>query len=200
METRKVSVTLNKAREWYDSGNAALKEVALQAFTEEELSVDYKSITTLKGAYKRLSRIREVGRDCVEGLRNGSRLLAIYDIDTICEALNGDWKPSLISGKVYYPWVKFYKVNDVPDNRKMDITNYFMYNKEKYALVGGVYGGYGYGLGYYYGGAGDCYAYTGLFGCKSKDIALHMSRYFAKEIFLACFASKLDGEIKWLIS
>lgn len=30
MDTRNVTVTLDKAREWYNSGNATLREVALQ--------------------------------------------------------------------------------------------------------------------------------------------------------------------------
>ena len=37
METRNVTLTLDKAKEFYNSGNDALREVALQAFTENEL-------------------------------------------------------------------------------------------------------------------------------------------------------------------
>lgn len=37
MESRNISLTLEKAREWYNSGSADLREVALQAYTEEEL-------------------------------------------------------------------------------------------------------------------------------------------------------------------
>ena len=37
MMTRNVTLTLEKAREWFNSGNAELKEIALQAFTEKEL-------------------------------------------------------------------------------------------------------------------------------------------------------------------
>lgn len=38
MDKRTVEVSLQTAREWYKSGNKALKEVALQAFSEEELT------------------------------------------------------------------------------------------------------------------------------------------------------------------
>ena len=41
MDTRNVTVTLDKAREWYNSGNATLREVALQAFTEDKLNINY---------------------------------------------------------------------------------------------------------------------------------------------------------------
>lgn len=198
MKARNISVTLDKAKEWYNSGNATLKEIALQAFTEIELKYGYESITNLEDVYNEVALIRDSAKDCIEPLSCGKHLLAIYDVNNICKALNGDWKPSLVSGSVYYPWVKFYKEKDVPSNRKKDITNYFMYNGEKYALVGGGCDDYGFGLGYCYGGDGYCSAYAGLFGCKSKEIALHMSRFFAKEIFLACYAEKLDKKVTWL--
>ena len=38
MEKRNLKVDLNTAKEWYKSGNEALKELALQVFTEEELT------------------------------------------------------------------------------------------------------------------------------------------------------------------
>lgn len=34
MEERNVTVTIDKAREWYNCGNESLREVALQDFTE----------------------------------------------------------------------------------------------------------------------------------------------------------------------
>lgn len=37
MDKRNISITLEQAREWYKSGNATLRKLALAAFTEEEL-------------------------------------------------------------------------------------------------------------------------------------------------------------------
>lgn len=37
---RNVKISLEKAREWYNSGNESLKEVALQAFNEGELVIN----------------------------------------------------------------------------------------------------------------------------------------------------------------
>ena len=37
METRYVTVSFEKAKEWYNSNNSSLKEIALQAFDKEEL-------------------------------------------------------------------------------------------------------------------------------------------------------------------
>lgn len=39
MESRNITLTLDKAKEWYKQGGE-LKEVALQAYTEEELTND----------------------------------------------------------------------------------------------------------------------------------------------------------------
>ena len=49
MKKRNVTVTLNKAKEWFNSGNATLKEIALQAFSKEELTTfDFTKIKTFE--------------------------------------------------------------------------------------------------------------------------------------------------------
>ena len=51
MEERNITVTLNKAKEWFNSGNATLKEIALQAFSKEELTTfDFTKIKTFEDA------------------------------------------------------------------------------------------------------------------------------------------------------
>jgi hypothetical protein len=48
METRTIKVSLEKAKEWYFSENPVLKELALQAFTKNELDpITYKQISEL---------------------------------------------------------------------------------------------------------------------------------------------------------
>ena len=44
METRNISVTLEQAREWYNSGNDALRTLALNAYAKEELELNYSLI------------------------------------------------------------------------------------------------------------------------------------------------------------
>ncbi len=44
MKARNISVTLEQAREWYNSGNATLKTLALNAYTEDELELNYNLI------------------------------------------------------------------------------------------------------------------------------------------------------------
>ena len=45
MEKRNIQISLEEAKEWYHSGDSFKRELALKAFTEEELSIfDYSDI------------------------------------------------------------------------------------------------------------------------------------------------------------
>lgn len=195
MDTRNVTVTLDKAREWYNSGNATLREVALQAFTEDELNVSYVNIKKMEDVVDVLGITIMDVMGIVKSLPS-KHLKAVYRTDLICKALNGGWEPSLVEGNVYYPRVEFYPHDKVSSNRKKDITDYFIYEGKKYALVGGDCYYWSVGLGDFSGGDSSCNA--GLLGCKSREIAFHMSKYFAKEIFLACYEEKLGDKVKWV--
>ena len=50
MKEINIKITLDKAREWYNSDNESLKEIALQAFDKGELTCNFKNITTFKKA------------------------------------------------------------------------------------------------------------------------------------------------------
>ena len=48
---RNIAITLEKAKEWYNSDNESLKEIALQAFSKEELNAfDFTKIKTFEDA------------------------------------------------------------------------------------------------------------------------------------------------------
>ena len=52
METRTIKVSLEKALKWYMFGNPTLKELALQAFTKEELETpSYQQIALMVGPF-----------------------------------------------------------------------------------------------------------------------------------------------------
>ena len=209
METRNVTLTLEKAKEFYNSGNTALREVALQAFTKEELeTLKFTDIKTFEDAVKALGLnkydaeidLEEFDNQRFEG--NASKhLKAIYKLNIIRKALNGDWKPSLVEGKVYYPFVKFYPANkakDAANSNGWKLGPSFMADGEKYTLVSGGYSYcYAYGVGNFLEGDGYVNANAGLLGCKSEEIAQHMSKYFMKEIFEACYAQHI-GAYEWI--
>ena len=198
METRNVTLTLEKAKEFYNSGNAALMEVALQAFTKEELTIpEWQNIKTFEDACIAIGMnldnviydISHIG--AVEG-NLGKHLTAIYKLDIIRKALNGDWKPSLVKGKVYYPFVEFYlasKVKEATNSNRWRLGPSFMADGKKYTLFSS---GYSYCCGY-----GVVSVNAGLLGCKSAEIAWHMSKYFMKEIFEAVYAQHI-GMYEWV--
>lgn len=209
MEERNITLTLEKAREFYNSSNEALKEIALQAYTEEELNTKgWQNIKTFEDACKALQLIPnsvKVDLDKLEGRyfegETSEHLVAIYKLDIIRKALNGNWKPSLVKGKVYYPIVRFYpagqKARTIASNNSLELGESFIADGNKYTLVTGNTGtSFCEGLAMY-AGYGDIRAENGLLGCKSKEIAKHMSRYFSKEIFEATY-SQYVGLYKWV--
>ena len=207
MESRNVALTLEKAKEFYNSGNTALKEVALQAFTKEELTIPkFENIKTFEDALHALGmyRIFDQYPSNIRERAYFNHIDAISKIDIICKALNGDWKPSLVKKDiVYYPFVRFYPANkakDVANSNGGKLGPSFIADGEKYTLVGGGSSYYScdyYGVGYFCGGDGHVNAYAGLFCCKSEEIAQHMSRYFMKEIFEAIYAQHI-GMYEWV--
>lgn len=209
METRNVTLTLQKAKEFYNSGNAALKEVALQAYTKEELTTPkYTDIKTFEDACIALGMGLDMVEWDIEHLTRlegnlGEHLTAIYKLDIIRKALNGDWKPSLVQGSVHYPYVRFYPAGQkareiVSENKEWKLGESFIADGKKYTLVGGDYYRYGYdGLTNFGDGYGIVLPDLGLLGCKSREIAEHMSRYFSKEIFEATYAHHA-GTYQWL--
>lgn len=205
METRNVTLTLDKAKEFYNSGNDALKEIALQAFTKEELTnPEYTNIKTFEDACQALGLNMDFVNFAICNMENieggfGKHLTAIYKLDIIRKALNGvDWKPKMAKGNIYYGWVRFYKKpSDVPYNKK--IIGNFIADGQKYLLVGGFgYLGGCVGLGCFaLAGLGGLNADFGLLCCKSKEIAQYMSEQFGKLIFDACYAHHI-GSYQWI--
>lgn len=209
METRNVNITLKKAKEWYKKGGD-LKEVALQAFTEEELTaLKFTDIKTFEDACKALNLNMNAVNANIYNVRalgfqanTTDHLIAIYKLDIIRKALNEDWKPSLIQGGTYYPYVKFYpagkEAREAASRRNLLLGKSFIADGQKFTLVGGdddkdLHGGltdFGYGYG-------AVIPTLSLLCCKSKEIAEHMSRYFAKEIFEATHAQHI-GTYKWV--
>lgn len=130
---------------------------------------------------------------------NGS-INALAKLQTILEALNEGHKFKLLTGNVWYPWVRFYRVDSVPEGFK--IVRYFSYQGEKFALVGGDadFGSIS-GLGLFSSsfGVGDADADVGMFACKSREIAEYVSTQFGELVFEACFSRHFDAdEFKWL--
>lgn len=125
---------------------------------------------------------------------------ALAKLQTILDALNEGYKFNLLTGTIWYPWVRFFRMKSVP--KDAEVIGHFRYQGEKFALVGGsaCNGGHA-GLGYFGSsyGVGTAVSSVGMLACKSEEIAKYVSTQFGKLVFDACFARHFKGEeFEWL--
>lgn len=125
---------------------------------------------------------------------------SLAKLQTILDALNEKHKFNLLTGTVWYPWVRFFRMKSVP--KDAEVIGHFRYQGEKFALVGG-YAGYGGNAGLSYFNSGDGVGYAdssvGMLACKSEEIAKYVSTQFGKLVFDACFVRYFEGkEFEWL--
>lgn len=125
---------------------------------------------------------------------------SLAKLQIILDALNEKHKFNLLTGTVWYPWVRFFRMKSVP--KDAEVIGHFRYQGEKFALVGGraAFGGHA-GLGSFYSvdGVGYTSSDVGMLACKSEEIAKYVSTQFGKLVFDACFARHFEGkEFEWL--
>jgi hypothetical protein len=125
---------------------------------------------------------------------------ALRKLHVILDALNEGHKFNLLTGTVWYPWVRFFRMKSVP--KDAEVIGHFSYQGEKFALVGGsaLIGGFA-GLGCFNSSSdvGHADSGVGMLACKSEEIAEYVSTQFGKLVFEACFARHFNvGEFKWL--
>ena len=181
---RNVKISLEKAREWYNSGNESLKEVALQAFKESELIVKvWENIKTFEDACKVLG----VNPKIVD-LIFDSHLRNIYKLKIVRNALNVGWEPKLNTETIYCPLIIYNPKGNIYQSPWKPIANFkAKENNKVYTLLGGDYSYYNDGLCSFGLGRGDVIAVLGLLGCKSEEIAKYFSITFGKLIFDAVY-------------
>lgn len=125
---------------------------------------------------------------------------SLAKLQIILDALNEGYKFDLLTGIVWYPWVRFFRMNSVP--KDAEVIGHFRYQGEKFALVGSDAGSGGLaGLGSFFSNydVGIAFSAVGMLACKSKEIAEYVSTQFGKLVFDACFARHFKGEeFEWL--
>ena len=208
MEERNVTVTLNKAKEWFNSGNATLKEIALQAFDKDELTYNFKNITTFKKACEALGLNYNAMFHITKSIATISRAsAAMTKLNIIRKALNlgqdlhltKDPKDSYI----YYPSNPFVTKSSTHykseiNSGEMEVIGKINSEGEEYNVLGGcaVYGcsadlgGFG-----SVSGVGSATAGIGFLGCANKEIAEHFGKYFGMLITEAKYGDMVDFEI-----
>ena len=206
MEVKNIAITLDKAKEWYNSGDESLKEVALQAFTEKELKqFPWENIKTFEGAIKALGMSIEQVQDIIFKIGNtmpmyiGRKMIAQYKLYLIKKALNGiDWMPALNKGKICFVEIIWYlKGYSYPTEYTKIGEFYDKFNGRYYTLVctDNSYC-YNTGLGDFLCEYGDYNANVELLSCKSKEISIHLAKYFGEIMFDAIYGQY--DNYKWL--
>ena len=208
MKERNITVTLNKAKKWFNSGNATLKEIALQAFSKNELVCNFKNITTFQKACEVLGlNYGEMLHITMNIATINKASVAMFELNIIRKALNLGQDLHLTKNPedsyIYYPYNPFvtksstYYKNEI-NSGKMEVIGKIKSEGEEYNVLGGGANASGHaGLGrfYSYDGVGAAHAYVGFLGCANKEIAQHLGKYFGILITEAKYADMVDFEI-----
>lgn len=201
---RNITISLEKAREWYNSDNKSLKEVALQAFSKDELLSSFKDITTFKKACEVLSLNYDAMSSIVENIAMVSKAsAAMFKLNIIRKALNLGQDLHLTKDPenscIYHP--------SNPITTEFATYSFKAKGGEiigKVKIEGKIYDIYGnlslsstlMGLGCFESeSVGYAYIGNSLFGCASKEIAQHFSKYFGMLITEAKYGDMVDFQI-----
>ena len=203
-------VTIDEAREMYNSGNKTLKDLALKVFSEDELNQStYSEIKTFEDAVTVLGMSIDDENSIVNTLKKRSKAMAaMYKLNIIRKALNLGQNIHLIKSAnedslVYCPKNPFiakgstYYKNDIEWCR-MEIIGRFNNDGIEYFVLNGdpAIGGHS-GLAIYDGLSGVGHAKTdcGVLGCASAEIAEHFGKYFGMLITEAKYGDVDDFTI-----
>lgn len=208
MKERNVTVTLEKAKEWFNSGNATLKEIALQAFGKEELVCNFKDITTFKKACEALGLNYDIISIVTKDVATFSRAsAAMFKLNIIRKALNLGQDLHLTKdpkgSHLYYPYNPFVTKSSIIYKSELNSGRVKVIGKiksegEEYNVLGGsASNGCDAGLGGFgsYFGAGFAFTNIGFLGCASQEIAQHFGKYFGMLITEAKYADMVNFEI-----
>ena len=208
MEERNITITLEKAREWYNSRNATLKKLALQAFDKDELTLNFKTITTFRKACEALDFDYGDMACMARKIATISRAsAAMFKLNIIRRALNLGQDLYLTKdpedSHIYYPCNPFITESSTYYEKEFSLGKIDVIGKIKsegtlYNVLNSYATDSGYaGLGCFNsnGGAGYSIAAVGFLGCATKEIAEHFGKYFGMLITEAKYGDMVDFEI-----
>ena len=207
MKERNIKITLDKAREWYNSDNESLKEIALQAFDKGELTYNFKDITTFKEACEALGLNYDIISIVTKDIATFSRAsAAMFKLNIIRKALNLGQdlhlKKDPEDSYIYYPYNPFvtksstYYKSEI-NSGKMEVIGKIKSEGEEYNVLGGDADIDAAGLGGFHSlyGVGLAGANIGFLGCANEEIAKHLGKYFGMLITEAKYGDMVDFEI-----
>ena len=182
-----------------------IKEIKVEV--PEGCTVKYESATktikivpedyTVIKDFETACRVLGISNAIPDDIQTNEQLCAMYKMQIVLKAVNRGHTFNLISGKVWYPVVRFIDKKIVDEeimlNSEFKVLD-FTYESNTFTLVGGLtYYGSQAGISYFspFRSVGSSNASMGLFACCTESIARHVSKYFAALIFDCCFAEKL---------
>lgn len=189
---RNITVTLEKAKEWYNSGDATLKEIALQAFSRDEIIYPFTEIKSLNTACIVLGLDYRAILAEVESIQKISKAsAAMFKLNIIKKALNLGQDLHLTKSPkgsyFYYPYNPFvaksstwYESKFTSD--KIEAIGKIKSRGEEYNVFGG-------------NTASGCGNNFGFLSCANEKIAEHFSKYFGMLITEAKYGDMVDFEI-----
>ena len=136
MEKRNITVSLEEARNWYNSENQTLRKLALQAYTEKELNEpqSFKEVLKSLGIQSINVGMKVNGKE-VSSVEIGNELAIHIKLMFIAKYFNGTWKPEM--NKKYF-LAKIPSSYVLPNNIKLD-NGYYIGTHETVLYPGIVY-------------------------------------------------------------
>ena len=136
MEKRNITISLEEAREWYNGENQILRKLALQAYTEKELSEpqNFKEVLESLGVQSLNVGMKVNGKE-VSSVEMGNELAIHIKLMFIAKYFNGTWKPD---DKTKYFLAKIPHSYVLPNSIKLD-NGYYIGTHETVVYPGIVY-------------------------------------------------------------
>lgn len=146
MEKRNITVSLEEARNWYNGENQTLRKLALQAYTEKELSEpqSFKEVLESLGIQRLALNMRLAGENALStmklyneiGVEIDSTLTLYMKLSLIAKYFNGTWKPEIDETKYFLAKIPSSYV--LPNSIKLD-NGYYIGTHETVLYPGIVY-------------------------------------------------------------
>lgn len=210
MQERNITITLDKAKEWYNGNSVTLREVALQAFSEDELRFNFRKIKSLEDACKVLGLTYSGVLFNVKNIAVVSKAsAAMFKLSIVRKALNFEQELSFTKNPenscIYYPFNPIISIDSIYfdseiEANKINIVGKFKIKGKIYLILGNSAAGSstchsGLGVCNLKTGVSLAPTNTGILGCASKEIAEHFSRYFGTLITEVKFGDLEDFTI-----
>lgn len=202
MEERNMTVSIAQARDWFNSGNKQLQELALQVFDRKELTSDFRHIVTFEDACKVLGLRYSISYEDRLNRTLSISTSAMFRLNIIRQALNFGQDMQLVKNPsksyIYCPYnpfitkvegFRYYKdqinsgVIEIIGEIRTGGVSYYVLNSVAYFNGIDGLGNFNYSTG-----SGRAITDSGFLGCASREIAEHFGKYFGMLITTAKYA------------